>query len=150
MSDIVRIQTRCIVTHHRVCERGWDGYSHPPYQSLEELASFASHQATDESAIKLSDVQTDHSSEHQKDAMADDQPKLFTPPSGYADLKQPQKVLEELAVQLNLLPSCCFTLARPCPSLSLGFAPYRGCFLLGNSIADAIYESDEKRYVDGA
>lgn len=82
--------------------------------------------------------------------MTDDQSELLASPSWYTDLEQPQEVLEELAVQLDLLTTCCFTLAWTCACLTLSFASYRGRFLLGDCIADTIDEGDKEGKVYGA
>lgn len=81
--------------------------------------------------------------------MTDDQPELLASPSWDANLEQSQEVLEELAVQLHLLSPGRFAFTGTCLSSPLCFAPYRGCFLLGDGVADAVYESDEERKVDG-
>lgn len=82
--------------------------------------------------------------------MTDNQSELFALPARYTDLEQSQEILEELAVQLDLFSPRCFTLARPCTCLTLCFAPYRGGFLLGDGIANTVYERDEKCKVNGA
>lgn len=149
VSGFARRRWDCGGTYHRIGEGRRDSHRHPPNQPLQELTSFASDQAADQPAIKLGHVQTDHSPQHQKDAVTDDQSELLASPSWDADLEQTQEVLEELAIQLNLLSASGFTLTGPCPSLALCFAPDRSCFLLGDGVADAVYEGDEEREVDG-
>lgn len=137
-------------TYHRICECRRDGDCHPPYQSLQELAAFSSHQAADKPSVELSYVQTYHRPQHKEDAVTDDQPELFASPSWYTDLEQSEEIFEELAIQLDLLSPCSFAFTWPCSRLPLCFTTYRSCFLLGDSIAYAVYEGDEKGEVNGA
>ena len=82
--------------------------------------------------------------------MTDDQSELLTAPSRYAYPQQPQQVLEELAVQLDLLPSCSFAFTGTCSRLALGLTSYRGRLLFRNGIADAVHESDEECEVNSS
>lgn len=81
--------------------------------------------------------------------MADDQAQLLALPAGYADPQQSQQVLEELAVELDLLAPGCLALAAR-RLVRLGLAPLRGGFLLGDGIADAVDERNEEGEVDCA
>jgi hypothetical protein len=82
--------------------------------------------------------------------MANQQPELLASPPGDTDLEQPYQVLEELAIQLDFLAARGLALA----GAGARFPEFRlsrgGGFLLGDGIADAIYERDEEGQVHGA
>lgn len=138
------------LTYHTVRECRRYGYCHPPDQSQEELSSFPSDQRTNQSSVQFRNIQTDHRPQHQKHTVSDQEPELLTLPPRYTYFQQPQQVLEELSIQLYLLPPRCFTLACCCLIRCFGGTPYGSGLLLGNCIPYAVYEGDEESEVDGA
>lgn len=79
--------------------------------------------------------------------MADQQPHLLAPHAGDHNLQQSQQALEELPVQLNLLPLP----ARETDGGSIGLSlSGGGGLLLGDGVADAVDQCDEEGEVDGA
>lgn len=136
--------------YHGVCERRRHRDRHPPDQTPQEVPPFPSDQTADELAIQLSHIQANHGPQHQKDAMANQQPKLLALPPRYAYPQQPQQVLEELAIELDLLPARSFAFALGRRRLAVGGGTLGRGLLFGNGIADAVDEGDEEGEVDGA
>lgn len=79
--------------------------------------------------------------------MTDQQSHLLTPYPGDHNPQQPQQTLEELPIQLDLLPPPVRGASGRYIDLSLS----SGCsLLLGDGVADAVDERDKEGEVDGA
>lgn len=145
------LRLRGAYIYHRVCERGRDCHCHPPHQSTQEVFAFASDQAADQPTIQLRNIQTDQSPEDQEDGVADEQPKLLTPPSRNDNFQEPEEVSEEVAIELNLLARGSFALGRACTWLPPGFGMAGRCSLLfGYGDAYTVDQGDEKGEIYGA
>jgi hypothetical protein len=82
--------------------------------------------------------------------MADQQPELLTLPPGNHNLQQPQQILKELPIQLDLFPRRCLAISSSCCRLLALYSALRRGFLFGNGIADAVNERDEESQIYGA
>lgn len=83
--------------------------------------------------------------------MADQESQLFTLPSWYHNLQQPEQTLEKLSVQLDLLPLRRIALStRHSPFAQSLCGSQRRRFLFRDCISYAIDESYEEGKVDGA
>lgn len=84
--------------------------------------------------------------------MTYNQPKLFALPARYHNLQQPPQIAKELAIQFHPLSGMLGAFERgggPLALLADLRLVYRGGFLLGNGIADAVDEGEGKGHVDG-
>lgn len=77
--------------------------------------------------------------------MANQQPHLLAPHPGNDDPQQPQQALEELSVQLDLLPLP----VRETGGGNIGLS-VSGGLLLRDGVVDAVDQGDEEGEIDGA
>jgi hypothetical protein len=138
-------------TYHGIRKGSGHSNNHPPGQAFEELPSLAPYEIAHQPSVQLGDVEADQRPQHEEDAVPDQQPQLLALPARYANLQQPQQVLEELAVQLHLLPARRLARRGPRarPPAHFGLPQRRG-LLLGYGIADACDQGDEEGEVEGA
>lgn len=142
---ILQAQLRLMPRQHRVGKCRRHRNQHPPHNPLQELFPIALDQRLDYSAVHGRYLERDERAHHQKEAMADEQPRLFATPAGDDDTKQAYERAEELSVELNLLlflGVLVVTLAQRGGRFAFGALALRGSLLLCNGIADAIDEGN--------